>query len=152
MPIPIIMTEDYPHMCELCFPDGIEFGFIGTGSLILYDGKYMLLCGQGHRDDEIYTFPEKPTSNPLGTNTLSDDEWDALPIEKSDEECKWIENIWDQTREARFHLRDAYDFVAACIDNGDIVEEHGSFWQQIWHRCGELIEEHEIKQKELVTD
>jgi hypothetical protein len=141
------MTEEYPHMCDLCFKDGIEFGFIGTGSLILYDGKYMLLCGQGHRDDEIYIFPEKPTPCPLGKTYIPDDEWDMLSSEEKDKECCWLENLREHVREARFHLRDAYDFVVACIDNGDIIEEHGSFWAQIWHRCGELIERYEDKQK-----
>jgi len=141
------MEENYPHICNLCFPGGIEFGFIGDGSLIFYDNKYMLLCGQGHRDDEIYVFPEKPTSNPLGSNSLPDDEWDALPTDKQNKECEWIENIYELTRDAKFHIGDAYNFVDACIKNGDVDRNNGSIWVQIWHRCGTLIEEYEKNNK-----
>jgi len=142
-----IMEENYPHMCELCFPDGIEFGFIGNGSLVLFNGNYMLLCGQGHRDDDIYTFPIKPEPNPLGKLDLCDEEWEALSKEKQEEEFKWFESVTDHTREAKFHIGDAFEFVAACIKTGDVIIDKGSIWSQVWHHCGMLIKNYEEKNR-----
>ncbi len=61
-------------VCTACYPFAMELGFIaGTGSLIYManhpkdtattdykDGKFAILGGQGHRDDEIIIFEERP--------------------------------------------------------------------------------------------
>ena len=67
-------------VCTLCYPFALEIGHIwGNGSLIYmaphpldkmqegYEGgKYAILQGQGHRDDECVKFSEKPTYKRYG--------------------------------------------------------------------------------------
>jgi hypothetical protein len=62
-------------ICSLCYPFALEIGSVyGNGSLIYMknhkldtlapreygEGKYAVLSGQGHRDDEIIIFDSKP--------------------------------------------------------------------------------------------
>lgn len=63
-------------VCSLCYPFALEIGNIwGSGSLIYMmnlpldtlapreysTGKFAILAGQGHRDDEILIFDERPS-------------------------------------------------------------------------------------------
>lgn len=76
----------YRWACEACWDlkDAIEIAFdFPGGSLILHKGKYKILGGQGHADDEILTFSKKPLPEP--------------PDGDSDEDCKkwfdWHRNV-----------------------------------------------------------
>lgn len=67
-------------VCSLCYPFALELGYIReiSGSLIYmknhrmdtmapreYDkGKFAILSGQGHRDDELLFFPSDPKISP----------------------------------------------------------------------------------------
>lgn len=63
-------------VCSLCYPFALEIGKIYGGYSLIYmrntpldnnmppdygDGMYAILGGQGHRDDEVAFFKDKPT-------------------------------------------------------------------------------------------
>lgn len=71
--------------CDLCFPGSVEVGIIGDGySLMLHEGKYHIVGGQGHKGDIILTFPIKPypDPDPECENDDIDDSWiDAASLD-----------------------------------------------------------------------
>ena len=80
-------SNHHTWVCSLCYPFALEIGSIyGCGSLIYMmnhpldtlapkeygTGKFAMLSGQGHRDDEIVIFDEKPTVEYYGEFKLLD--------------------------------------------------------------------------------
>lgn len=99
------MSElDHQWMCDLCFKEGKEIGRLAPGySLIYNEGKYHILGGQGHRDDEIVTFPTTPWVDP-------DPECD---LDHPDAD-RW-DNETDALNEVlKMDVHEAYCFLSQC--------------------------------------
>lgn len=57
--------ENVPFLCNLCFPEGKDYGAITeTLHLVENEGRYAIMTSPGHKDDEILIFPQKPTPDP----------------------------------------------------------------------------------------
>lgn len=114
--------EDYPWMCELCYPEGVDLGDICDGySLMEWKGQYHILGGQGHMDDVIYTFPVAPR-----------------PDDDSDE---WIDEVLKPLFAWKMDPMEGWDLVQSCLEAGfDKSEEGFKCW--IGNKCGEMVIKH----------
>ncbi len=121
-------------MCESCWDlkDAVEIGPFPGGSLILQNGKYKILAGQGHGDDDILTFAVKPTPEPEDTDEVSDVWWNwHIDVNKTNWN-NW--NIDDADRIIKASKRFGY--------NSD--KQYLSRW--LYNKAGELIAEFEKKE------
>lgn len=123
-------------MCNLCFHDGKEIGEIAPGySLIYNEGKYYILGGQGHRDDEELTFETTPTPDPDPDCVIED-------YPRADD---WLEEV-DKIDEAwKMHPTDGYAIVNTCREQWQTSKHPGRFSCWLYDKCGRMIQEYNQK-------
>ena len=122
-------------MCELCFPDAVEIGLVAPGlSLILHEGKYRLLWGQGHKGDVFLTFdnPPWPDPDPEVKPNLSKED-DALAMQ-------WLDAADAELEEKlRTHASAGYTLVQTCKESGYGTTGHKLLNHWLYNKCGRLI-------------
>jgi len=119
-------------MCELCFPEAKEIGIIAPGgySLIYNQGKYHILGGQGHRDDEIITFEEMPWPDP-------DPDCADLPPEQEELADRWLDETDRLSESFKMHPETAFAFLSSCEEAG---WKRGGFAHWLFNRAGRMIQ------------
>lgn len=142
------MNNENPWICDLCFPGGIDIGKIADGYyLCFHNGRYFVLAGQGHSNDELFYWSEKPFPDPISGKT--DEEIDAIDRDFYSKNMLEIDRIITETD---LCLSPSYEhrFVKACIESGSYDQEKDGYNFELWlfNRCGVLIHEYEKEQKE----
>jgi len=117
-------------MCDLCFHNAKEIGMIAPGyALILQNDEYKILAGQGHSDDDIYTFSKKPFVDP-DPECLHDKDEIGLA------EDIWLDLMDEVEKTFKLTPRDGHHFVLACTPEYGHKE---SFNGWLINKCGILI-------------
>lgn len=135
-------TADSEHLQPTEEPS-IEFGPIANGSLI-YDGgekRYTILCGQGHRGDEVCIFPCKPYYEPHAEKVQQEIE---LTDQEDAEWKQWYDALVVPLRET-FKLEpvEGHTFVQACItESGYNLSDGFEAW--LINKCSSLIAIYEL--------
>ena len=129
------------HMCEQCFPHGIEVGLIGPPNLwlIFNEGHYHLLWDNGHKGDIVVSF-ERPRIDPD-----PEDREDASG-ELLDACLLWIDEADDTlTPQLQMSPDHGESFMAACRKGGygHVTTQHYMLNHWLYHRCALLIQTHE---------
>ncbi len=110
--------------CDLCFPNA-KIGDISDGyELMFYEDKYHIISGNGHLDDILVTFKEKPKVDHDPECLTDDDSW-----------FKIFEAFED---DLKLEPREAYNFVSSCLKSGYNINDNFSYW--LLNKAGEIIE------------
>lgn len=116
-------------VCDLCYPDMVEIAQISDYLYLVKDkDKYSLLGGQGHKNNEIIIFPDKPIPDP-----------DPECLSENDD--GWLEKV-DRFDTLKIHVTDGY-FVAKSFIKHGWNEDCNRFSAWVFDYCGKLIEEYE---------
>lgn len=128
--------EDYPWMCDLCYPEGVDLGDIAPGySLIRLNDKYHILGGQGHSGDIIYTFDVDPFY--LSDEDDEEDKYQSQWGEQQEWDC-WFAYIYEPLEMHKMHIIEAYRFIDKCKEAGWDNTEY-SWVEWVIKKCDDLI-------------
>jgi hypothetical protein len=117
-------------VCDACFKNFVEIGEIVDGHWLAKIGKkYVVLGNQGHRGDEVYTFPCKPSPEPR----------------KTSEFFEWDKNVEEHDKKAMLNFGVAFELVASAVKSGYDQDKHGHFFRWFWNRAARMIRKHERK-------
>lgn len=119
-------------MCQMCFPDAKELGIIAPRySLIFNGGKYHILGGQGHKDEEILTFEDSPWSDP-------DPEClEILSPQLEELAYRWLKEVGKLENRWKIRIESGHALCLSCEKAGWVC---GSVVSWIFNRAGQLIE------------
>jgi len=166
-----VYEETNKWVCSLCYPGVKEIGEIADGFwLAFFEGNYIIVGYNGHRDDWAFVFEDKPTPNPDPQNQPCPTCGKENAVSKTDlqagyrcgkcpdERCEaddndpllqeslaWLDRIdyfkWLVPVEV------GYDFMRSCIETGGWnQEEYKIFDQWLYDKAGRLIKEWENAQ------
>lgn len=130
------IKEKTQWICNLCYPNAEEIGMIFDGcALILHEGKYHIVIGQGHKGDIAYTFENKPFPDP-------DPECEIEELEEKSDQ--WMEEILTPF-EDNFKLSPqvGYWLVTSFYNTYPEMDEPRNFSVQFVDVCGKLVEKSE---------
>ena len=129
--------------CDSCFSDWDEIGYIAPGlALIVRDGTYALIGGQGHNGDTYIVFDRAPRPDPI----VFDEHLDELDVHSPEAQAlaadsdAWLEEATTaMAKLATFELRDAYHLVGDLIAAGYRPDEDGTTTLWLYDQIGQLI-------------
>jgi len=122
-------------VCNLCYPDAVEYGEIFPGGWLMRNGdRYAVMAAHGHQGYELLFFPDRPTPNPDPecAEGLSPDEEKAADA--------WVDRVRDWQDAVLMSPEDGYFLVRGCKEAG--CETSWPLWW-LYDRAGKMIEEQE---------
>lgn len=134
---------EYKWTCYLCYPGASEIGMICGGyALILWEGKYHILGGQGHLGHIEYSFENKPFPDP--------DPECAEELDPEDEALseRWLDMMEHLSKNLKMDPYTGHELIERCLVVGYDPEEH-SFDCWLLDRCGQLIKNWETNENRL---
>lgn len=169
--------EETQWVCSLCYPlqgadvAGVkEIGEIADGYwLALFEGKYIIVGYNGHRDDWAFVFEDKPIPDPDPKNQICSTcgkenavslldlldgyRCDNCPKEPADgvddndprlkEASDWMNRV-DYFKKWLVPVAVGYDFMHSCIETGGWSRgQYKIFDQWLYDKAGRLIQEWE---------
>lgn len=132
--------ETNQWVCSLCYPGVKEIGEIADGFwLALFEGKYMIVGYNGHRDDWAFVFEDKPTPNPDPNDEHEDNDDPIL------HQCiEWLDKADESYEKWLVPVAVGHDFMQSCIETGGWDQEkYKMFDQWLYDKAGRLIQEWE---------
>lgn len=142
------MKSPHPWLCELCFPNGIDIGKITDGYYLCFrDNQYFVLAGQGHSNDELFYWSEKPFPDPVYGKT--DQEIEAMDENLFRTSRLEIDQIIQNT-DLCILPHEGHRFIESCIKSGNYNQKRDGYNFELWlfNKCGVLINEYEKEQSE----
>jgi hypothetical protein len=148
--------------CELCFPDHVLLGQIGSMQVILYQKMVRVVTSPHHRSDVILRLknprpdPVTPEMEAQIENAVRDPLLPALresteEIEEGlwEESAKWLENVEKETSHlaATLGIMGCTRFVADLKKVGWNQPEHGFPELFVYTKCAEFHQAYKKKQK-----
>lgn len=135
-----------PWHCHLCFPEGEEISYLGSGLSLIYDGQYKLIGDQGHK--AFYIFPIEPFPDPdLGSKGgQSKEEVDAL-FEDGAPGDVFFKQLFEPFDELKFELETGEWLCSLCRRLGWTGRGAVTCW--LMDYCGKLVQEWKNKKNGL---
>jgi hypothetical protein len=132
-------------LCSLCFPKAVEIAEFGKGpeyALYLFEdeGRYGLMSLYGHRDQELFWFPKKPTPDPDPECEIDSPEADA-----------WLDDMELFEEAMKMSPCEGHFFIECSLlagwrsKDGKYTSNRFACW--LVNYCGELIRDFETKVK-----
>jgi hypothetical protein len=129
------MEQTSIFMCNFCFPDAKEIGIISPGYALIYkDRLFHILGHQGHKEDEIFTFPVTPWEAPEEVDVKYN--ISGLKSKYTQAELKWFKDA-DKTRKAFVvPVEEGYFFILSLKKE---KMQPGCPVSWVFNKCGKLI-------------
>lgn len=166
--------EETTWVCSMCYRGVKEIGEIADGFwLALFEGKYIIVGYNGHRDDWAFVFEDKPTPNPDPQNQSCPGCGKANAVTPLDlragyrcndcDDCivtgedinddpilaetnRWLDRT-DYYKKWLVPVAVGYDFMRSCIETGGWDREECKIFDQwLYDKAGRLIQEWENAQ------
>ncbi len=118
-------------VCEMCYPNAKEIGEVAPDLYLMEnDGTYAIMSAPGHKNYEIFFFPDKPTPDPDPENLHEDG-----PILEAS--VAWVDKVLDWADTIKLRPEDGYFVCSAAEEAG---WDHGNVLMWLYNRAGQLLE------------
>lgn len=120
-------------LCELCFPVAVEIGQIFPGGwLVENKGWYFIIASDGHKDDILLFFPNKPTPDP------------DPDVKEPEKYMWWVDAIADWENKIKMTPQDGYFLVSGCLEAGwKGSKGQGTMLVWLYERAAKMVEDYE---------
>lgn len=133
------MKEFNTFTCPMCYPEATEIGKIAGHYYLtkLPNGKYVIMGGQGHLDDDVFTFQVTPEVDPF--DGMTDNEINQAPPKIEEAYQDKLDNV-----RIIMDCMEGYNLITACLKDGiyDFEKDGSNFNAFIFNHCGKMIRDH----------
>lgn len=135
--------------CPMCYPGATEIGKIAGHYYLtkLTNEKYVIMGGQGHLDDDVFTFQSTPEVDPF--DEMTDDEINQAPPILVSKQAAYQDKL-DNVRIIMDCL-EGYNLITACLKDGiyDFERDGSNFNAFLFNHCGKMIRDYNKNENDL---